>query len=139
MHFCIFSYNRGQHLANCGKSVEYCAASPQITIYADDSDDAQTRAVLASLRDQYKVINTKAQSDSQTKCGGLYNNMQSAIHELPKGSLVCFLQDDLRLVRKLDSHDFSDIAAYFSNNPSAAFLQPALLRASNRIRNEKNT
>ena len=134
MHLCIFSYNRGQHLQSCLESIEHCAPDLEVTIYDDDSDDPLTKKVLQQAHDKHQVINTKAESNATKKLGGLYNNMQLAIEQLSDRGTLCFLQDDMQLVRKVDQSDLQDIENYFHQSPKSAFLHPAFLKGSNRKR-----
>ena len=134
MHLCIFSYNRGQHLQSCLESIEHCAPDLEVTIYDDDSDDPLTKKVLQQARDKCQVINTKAERNAIKKLGGLYNNMQLAVEQLSDKGTLCFLQDDMQLVRKIDESDLQDIESYFHQNPKSAFLHPAFLKGSNRKR-----
>lgn len=134
MHFCIFSYNRGQHLQNCLESIEHCAPDLEVTIYDDDSDDPATKEALRKASKKYQVINTREDSTEIKKLGGLYNNMEQAVKQLSDKDTLCFLQDDMQLVRAVDQNDLDDIEDYFASNPESAFLHPAFLKGSNRTR-----
>jgi len=139
MHFCVFSYNRGPFLRNCIASIERCVDAPVITVFDDDSDDPETRAILDDIAGRHEVRGTAAASATTHKCGGLYGNMQAALDSAPADSLLCFVQDDTQLVRPLDEADFAQIQGFFANDPKAAFLQSAFLLAINRQRNEAIT
>lgn len=132
MIFCIFSYNRGRYLDNCVRSIELCAKYADIRIFDDDSDDPETLKYLSEIRNRYAVVSTDKSSDA--KLGGLYNNMQHAINHCSGESIVCFIQDDMQLVRPVDFGEIDGYKEYFDKNPRHAFLQPCFLKGSERLR-----
>lgn len=139
MKFCIFSYNRGPHLENCLSSIETCAPESEIIIYDDGSNDPETKDILLRIKTRHPVINTTEKTKNALKCGGLYNNMQRALEENRQQPMLCFLQDDMQLVRKIGSKDLEDINYYFERCPDKAFLHPAFLKGSNRRRDQNHT
>ncbi|MBT3192410.1 MAG: glycosyltransferase family 2 protein [Verrucomicrobia bacterium] len=139
MYFCIFSYNRGQFLQNCVRSIEQCSPGADILIFDDQSTDEETVRILDSLSSKYQVVIADASYTLAHKCGGLYANMQHALSLVPESELICYLQDDTQVVRALDDKDLEDIHHFFSANDKAVFLQPAFLRGADRARNERIT
>lgn len=139
MRFCVFSYNRGRFLRNCVDSIERCVARPSITIFDDDSDDPETRAVLSELAARYTVFSAPAGNTGGYKCGGLYGNMQAALDRAEVDDLLCFVQDDTQLVRTLEDSDRDAIVRFFARNRGAGFLHPGFFRASNRKRDLRST
>lgn len=136
LHFYLFSYNRGRFLDHCVRSIEICAPGAPVTVMDDASDDAETQAVLARLGSRHEVV-IRAGKD-QSKHGGLSANMQAAL-ERTHSPRVCFLQDDMQLVRPLSEDDYGAIDRWFGQRPEAAFLQPAFLKGCNDRRNQKIT
>ncbi|MCH8542014.1 MAG: hypothetical protein LAT61_00465 [Alcanivorax sp.] len=68
MLFCIFSFNRGRYLENCVNSIERCAPGTPIAIFDDNSEDADTIALLSRLRERYPVI--QPEQGSYRRLGG---------------------------------------------------------------------
>jgi len=138
MQYIVFSYNRGQFLENCIKSIEVCSPNSKITIFDDNSSDSETQKIL----DQYKSVHTVIQpapSDAVTsKFGGLYANMQMALNKLPSTGLACFLQDDMQMVRLVNSIDIACFNRFFEEYKNAALIHPAFLKAQNRMRDIEN-
>lgn len=137
MYFCVFSYNRGQYLANCVRSIETNARSAKIYVFDDGSDDPSTNDVLDAIRQKHDVICPKTTEGSTFLNGGLGQNMQAAIATLPAGAQICFVQDDMQMVRRLDGQDLADIDTYFESDTNAAFLHPAFMKGGNRRRDQK--
>lgn len=132
--FCVFSYNRGKFLENCVTSIEKCVPDADIVIFDDDSNDEDAREVLARLSQRMSVVQPGNQSSH--KLGGLYGNMQSAIEYASDRDLVCFIQDDMQVVRPVKSEEIKDLSRLFDNNPEVAFLHPCFLKGLNRARDE---
>lgn len=126
MIFFVFSFNRGQFLKNCIDSIEYCSPDSSIIIYDDQSDDPATLEALNFLAAKHPVISSNQIPDH--KHGGLYSNMQAALNSVKNDQIVCFIQDDLQLVRRLDESDHFFIAECFEKNPNLGFLSPAFIR-----------
>jgi len=131
LHFCIFAYNRGRFLANCVRSIELCAPGSPLAIYDDNSDDPATLELLAELARRYPISSPEV-AGQQSKHGGLYANMQRALDEQALGSIVCFIQDDMQLVRKLEQAEIDQLHAHFSRKANAGLLQPAFLKGGER-------
>ncbi|MEX2366394.1 MAG: glycosyltransferase [Pseudohongiellaceae bacterium] len=132
MRFCVFSYNRGEFLANCISSIEACAPQCPISIFDDNSDDPATVNVLQTLALKHEIKQPHKHSSLASKHGGLYANMQAALESLEDHETACFLQDDMQLVRRLTDKEIEAIEAYFENNAHSGFLQPAFLKGCNR-------
>jgi glycosyltransferase involved in cell wall biosynthesis len=126
MIFFIFSYNRGEFLANCVRSVEECSPGSRIVIFDDQSEDPYTREVLEQVSARHVVAS--AGDDQGHKHGGLYSNMQAALESLEKDEVICFLQDDTQLVRPLSEVDHGFISQCFIKVPSLGFLSPVFFR-----------
>lgn len=132
--FCVFSYNRGRFLGNCIASIEACVPDADIAVFDDDSNDEYTVQVLTKLSQRHEVVQPGNQSSH--KLGGLYGNMQSAIEYARDRSLVCFIQDDMQVVRSLKNEEIVGLEQVFDSNPEMAFLHPCFLKGLNRARDE---
>lgn len=132
--FCVFSFNRGKFLENCVRSIESCVPEAEIAVFDDDSTDEYTRGVLSNLAQRLEVI--QPGNRSSHKLGGLYGNMQSAIEYASDHDLVCFIQDDMQVVRPVKNEEIADLNRLFDNNPEVAFLHPCFLKGMNRERDE---
>jgi glycosyltransferase involved in cell wall biosynthesis len=130
--FCVFSYNRGEFLENCIASIENCVPHADIVIFDDDSNEPYTLRALSSLSQRHEVVQPGNQSSH--KLGGLYGNMQSALEHARDRDLVCFIQDDMQVVRPLRQEEIADLQTTFENNPKLAFLHPCFLKGINRQR-----
>lgn len=131
MIFCIFSFNRGRFLENCVRSIEQCVPQASIIVFDDDSDDPGTLEVLGAIEGKHEVL--KPGNVSTHKLGGLYGNMQSALEYCRDEPLVCFLQDDMQVVRAISSSELEEIDAKFDDE-SLAFIQPCFLKGCDRKR-----
>lgn len=130
--FCIFSFNRGRFLEHCVDTIEKCVPDADIAVFDDDSYDDYTREVLTRLAGKHHVLQPGNQSTH--KLGGLYGNMQSALEFAADRSLVCFLQDDMQVVRPLTTDEIAGFDRTFDENPKLAFLHPCFLKGINRER-----
>lgn len=130
MDFCVFSFNRGQFLKHCVESIERCAPTSTVSIYDDASDDRETRQVLADLGSRHSVVESTADTRNG-KHGGLYSNMQRAFEDQPGNGIVCFIQDDMQLVRKLSESEIELMAMQLEQR-GPRFLHPAFLKGCNR-------
>jgi hypothetical protein len=135
MLFCIFSFNRGQFLENCVRSIEQCVPSARIAVFDDNSYDEETCAVLARVRARHAVV--QPGKSSSHKLGGLYGNMQVALEHAREVDLVCFIQDDMQVVRPVSAEDLRSIACAFDADEQLAFLQPCFLKGCNRARDAR--
>lgn len=134
LQFFVFSFNRGEHLLNCLRSLERCAPQCPVTIVDDNSTDPATMAVLAGLDGHHRIV--RPGHSRASKHGGLYANMQSAFEACPADTLFCFLQDDMQLVRRLDAQDLAHFAAVLDGSPLPCLLQPAFMKGSDRRRHQ---
>lgn len=133
MIFFVFSYNRGPHLKNCIESIETCAAGHRIVVYDDASNDPETRQILSDIGKRHEV-RTRDDKASGDQHGALYTNMQRAIESVEDSSLICFLQDDTQLVRRIDDQDIRFMEGYFEKFPNAGFLAPVFQKRITRQR-----
>lgn len=131
MIFCVFSFNRGRYLENCITSIETCAPGHSIVILDDNSTDPETTRVLEKYRGKYRVIQPPGNAKSKHHLGGLYGNMQRAFEECIDAELVCYLQDDTQMVRRLEDKDIEDIEARFQKAPALGFINPCFIRGIN--------
>lgn len=127
MHFFIFSFNRGPFLENCIRSIETCAPGCRLTVIDDGSDDKETLEVLDRIAGRHRVISKSAETGH--KLGGLYANMQAAYEMAGEDELICFLQDDTQMVRRLSEGDIRGLRDCFANEPTLGFISPAFVRA----------
>jgi hypothetical protein len=134
LQFFVFSFNRGEHLLNCLRSLERCAPQCPVTIVDDNSTDPATMAVLAGLDGHHRIV--RPGHSRASKHGGLYANMQSAFEACPADTLFCFLQDDMQLVRRLDAQDLAHFAAVLDGSPLPCLLQPAFMKGYDRRRHQ---
>lgn len=126
MHFYVFSYNRGPFLENCIRSIEACAPQCKLTVIDDGSDDKETCEVLERVSSRHRVISKTAETGH--KLGGLYANMQVAYELSDDDELICFLQDDTQMVRRLSDEDIRGFRACFEAEPKLGFISPAFVR-----------
>lgn len=132
MDICVFSFNRGEFLQNCVASIERCLPGCTLTVFDDNSDDPATRQILAAIAERHTVVRPHAMTADPTKHGGLYANMQAAFERQQPGSIVCFLQDDMQVVRPVSTVETAALSEYLVHAPAAGFLQPAFLKGCNR-------
>jgi len=134
MIFCVFSFNRGRYLENCIASIEACAPGHPVIIFDDNSTDPETVRTLETCGARHKVIQPDQDAKSRHHLGGLYGNMQRAFEECSDADLVCYLQDDTQMVRRLENDDIAGIEAAFENAPSLGFINPCFIRGINFTR-----
>ncbi|MBZ2170173.1 glycosyltransferase family 2 protein [Marinobacter sp. F4216] len=134
MIFCVFSFNRGRYLENCIGSIEACAPGSPIVIFDDNSTDPETVQVLEKFRAKHRIIQPQRDERSRHHLGGLYGNMQRAFEEHLDADLVCYLQDDTQMVRRLDEDDLAGIEQTFEKAPSLGFINPCFIRGINFTR-----
>lgn len=133
MEIWIFSYNRGPFLQNCIASIERCIPTAQVSVFDDNSDDGETRAVLDKIAQKYRVVQPQTTA-LQSKHGGLYSNMQALIDNndiVPAADLICCIQDDTQWVRALEPREVAAIDSLFDERPNLGFIHPAFMRGCN--------
>ncbi len=135
MLFCVFSFNRGQFLENCVRSIEQCAPTARLAVFDDNSNDGATRETLERIRLRHAVL--QPGKASTHRLGGLYGNMQSALEHARDDDLVCFIQDDMQVVRPVSDEDIGAIGRTFDADQNLAFLQPCFLKGCNRARDAR--
>ena len=124
----VFSFNRGAYLKNCMSSIARCHPGAEVVIYDDDSNDPETLKVLDDLSGEHLII--RPSHAGVERLGGLYRNMQAAFESVTDGRDICFLQDDMQMIRRLDAADMKSIEDYFDQHPDAAFQAPVFLRGT---------
>lgn len=138
LRFCVFSYNRGQFLKNCIASIEHCAPWCPVTIFDDNSDDPETCSVLAELAQKYEIV-APPNGVSKSKHGGLYANMQAAYAAAQDTELLCFLQDDMQLVRELGREEVEGINHQFRLVEGRVFIQPVFFKGCTQASDASRT
>jgi hypothetical protein len=133
----VFSYNRGEFLNNCVDSIRRHAPDSQITVVDDHSTDPATRACLAALPDNVRLL--QPDTRNQGRHGGLYVNMQAALEQAGSRDIVLFLQEDMQLVRTLTIDDEVYVRDFFRHYPEAAFLNPVFLKGMRSRRDRRIT
>jgi hypothetical protein len=135
LHFLIFSFNRGEFLRNCIESIMLCSPTSDITVWDDNSTDPFTRTVLSSLPQHLDVsIDIRQppldESGVRSKHGGLYNNLQRAWTSLADDTLICCIQDDMQLVRPIDTEEINSWKELLDAGLHRGFIQPAFLKTA---------
>ena len=130
----VFSFNRGAWLSNALSSLSLLTNvidDGAVQVHDDDSDDPETRAVLAALPAAMRRGEPMA---GRERHGGLYARMQAALDAAPAGSLILFLQDDTQVVRALDATDIDTLTQAFSRHPDLAFVSASFIRGRRQRR-----
>lgn len=127
--YCIFSYNRGEFLRNAVRSIHRLTSSP-VCVIDDDSDDLETLTILASLAGSCQVL--RGSASAAGKHGGLYANMQRALDALGEAELLCFLQDDMQMLRAPAAQELDAFVKHCNDPGGPAFLQPCFLKGATR-------
>ena len=86
-------------------------------IYDDGSDLSEMKNFLFENSD---LVGARLKG-LDSKHGGLYANMQSALDEAQE-DYVLLMQDDTQIVRKMEQEDLEAINRAFEAFPTAAFL-----------------
>jgi hypothetical protein len=116
----VFSYNRGQLLANCVRSIELFSPETKLVVFDDKSDDPLTLAALDDIaaRGHEVVVNEEV---STARHGNLYPNLNRALHlaHSRQFRLLHLVEDDTQFVwRNADLE--ADVAALLAAFPKAA-------------------
>lgn len=119
----IFSYNRGDFLAHALHSVREMIPDAVVKIVDDHSNDSATRHFLA--RCEVPVL--YPQTADKSRHGGLYLNMQLALEDCAT-TYCLFLQDDMQIVRPVDTADYRYLDEFFTAFPQTGFLNPVFLK-----------
>lgn len=127
----VFSFNRGEFLANCVASIERCAPDLPIWIIDDDSHDPSTKAILSKLRDKYSVISAAASDKGEFKTGGLYQAMNVAMDIARQHNITfaVFIQDDMQLVRPVRPSDLADYQKCFEIHENTIQVSNSFIRS----------
>ncbi|MBY5994085.1 glycosyltransferase [Ferrimonas balearica] len=121
---------------NAIESCQRYAAGVPVCVVDDNSDDPETRTVLANLPDGVTLFQPPPQEENRH--GGLYDNMQLALERVDSEWLL-FLQDDMQLVRPLAPDDEAYIEAFFDAFEEKAFLNPVFLKGQRSRRDQRIT
>jgi len=132
LHLHVFSYGRGRFLEHCVASIERCAPWARVTVVDDRSDDAETVAALERIATRHEVRVRPPDADGASKYGGLYPNMQAAYEAADEDEVVCFLQDDMQLVRGFEPDEAAKIGRLAIDGPR--FVHPCFLKGVRRHR-----
>ena len=126
----VFSFNRGQFLENCLRSINAYCPCAAVYIIDDKSSDPYTHRVLSNLDSTYTVLDVPESEDHELKTGGLYGNMNYAMaHARSLGTqIVLFIQDDMQLVRPIGEEDLSRVTSYFSCNENTIQCAQTFIR-----------
>jgi len=122
----VFSYNRGQFLDNCLKTIEASNAKGFSVIVIDDnSDEPKTLSVLEEAKSRYNIeLFRNTSEDKEFKTGGLCGSMNLAmrIAQERKMAFALFIQDDMQFLRQIKEKDLENFKSYFSSNPASMQL-----------------
>lgn len=119
----IFSYNRVEQLRIAVDSARTNLPGARIRVFDDRSTDPAMLAYLDSLGEMV----VPADENLNARHGGLYANMQRAF-ELAEGRYLLMLQDDVQVVRPVDSMELDEINTIFASDPHCAFLSVLFMR-----------
>lgn len=128
----IFSYNRLFYLQNAFHSVRRNLPDASVRIYDDGSDKPELKRFLLENSD----FVGQASKLEESKHGGLYANMQSALDAAEEKYLI-LMQDDTQLVRALAPDDLEAIEHAFAAFPKAAFLSVMFFKGERKRRYTK--
>ena len=132
--FAIFSYNRGQFLTNCVQSIiENCSEIhyDNIVIFDDDSDELTTKNILEKLRTNFQVVVNEEKNFNISR-RGLYHNMNKALQMAIERDFeyVFFLQEDLQIVRPVDSEFLQHCDSIFAYDENIVQIQPVFFKST---------
>jgi glycosyltransferase involved in cell wall biosynthesis len=137
MHFCdivmieiaVLSYNRPDYLKNAVDSVLRHMPGARLRIYDDCSDAPDMLAYLSSLGE----IVVRREVASHDRHGGLYANMNRALHDAERPFLM-MMQDDMQVVRAFDANDLATLDRLFDSDITRAFVCPMFMKADRKRR-----
>jgi hypothetical protein len=130
----VFSYNRGDLLANCVRSIEEFSPPTTLVIFDDRSDDPDTEAELARIAKRGHEVITSENLPTGAY-GNLFKNFTRAV-ELARErgfSLLHFVEDDMQFVRRSSSLP-DDAAAVFRAFPRAAQVSAMFWKYATKAR-----
>ena len=129
----VFSYNRGQLLLNCVKSILRFSPSTDIVVFDDGSDDPYTREVLTQLETQgcEVVVNER---DPLAIRGSLYPNLNAALElsQERRFDLLHLVQDDMQFVWRSPTLDH-ELESIFETLPNAGQVYIHFWRRLSRL------
>jgi hypothetical protein len=115
----VLSYNRGELLANCVRSIEEFSPRTTIVVFDDRSDDPKTQAELVRIAEHGHEVIT-SDTESRERYGNQYRNLARAV-ELARDrgfSLLHLVEDDMQFTRK-NPRLAEDVATVFRCFPRA--------------------
>jgi hypothetical protein len=120
----IFSYNRGQLLANCVRSIDRFYPDASVVIFDDRSEDQATKDVLAELRERGYEIISGDEPSGEKRFGGLYDNINAAFDLARERGFrfVHLVQEDTQFVWR-DPSLGEQVAAIFDAHSDALQVQ----------------
>ena len=126
----ILSYNRGEFLENCYKSVRRHIKDCIITVYDDNSDDLYTKKVLKNISsDGTRVIYSSFdKSYNESKVGGLNYNLNDILSNLAQNIYTLIIEDDIQILRNVQKIDLENIHFYFQHYPKSICLYVCFLK-----------
>lgn len=127
LEIAIFTYNQGTFLKNCIESIERNLPNIPVAVYDDGSNEPETVRYLASIS-HIVIFNPK---NTYERHGGYYANMQIAF-ENSSSDFLLLIQDDMQIVKPVNSSDLIDIDRIFTRFKEAAFLSPVFLKGRKR-------
>jgi len=130
---CIFSYNQGSGLRKCVNSFFDMAPDLDLYIFDDASDNQETLTVIEEAKNSISKIfySERITTHGEKKRhGNLYENMQSFyLYCIEKNyKYMFFVQDDMQLVRPIDSAILLEYGRIFDADDSILQIDPRFLR-----------
>jgi hypothetical protein len=120
----VFSYNRGQLLANCLRSIERFSPETTVVVFDDRSDDPETLAALKTIaaRGHEVIVNDNV---STGEYGNHNLNLDRAVQiARARGyRLLHLVEDDTQFVWN-NPRLTDDVASIFTAQPDAAQVTP---------------
>jgi glycosyltransferase involved in cell wall biosynthesis len=113
----VFSYNRGQLLANCVRSIELFSPSECVVVFDDSSDDPSTIEALRDLEQRGHEVHVNERA-SDNRHGNWYENLaRSADMARQRGyELLQIVEDDMQFVWRNDELE-AEVASLFEAFP----------------------
>lgn len=119
----VFSFNRGDSLRECLKSIRENLPDCPVTVYDDGSTSRDTIRSLAEWSGSIPIYRQPPQVGTG-RVGRLHINMTEALNQAKSvgATYALMLQDDMQVVRRLTHRDTAVIDQYFVSNPQSAEL-----------------
>lgn len=133
MEIFVFSYNRGRYLRNCLRSIRALAPDLPVTVIDDASRDPEVLKTLDEYAAEVEVVRADAPKGGH-HLGGLYPNMNYAMR-MADSEIALFIQDDMQIVRPIESSDLEHVDRFFTYYTHAIELHNAFFK---RVQGERN-